>query len=355
MGDPIRIAPSGNFVTGGDAPAILVWDPTNQVWVLEAVPSGGGPPLFAQWYVDPQTTLPSEDADGSIGKPFATLQDAYIAFRDSTLTAITLVVAPGNAGPFFAAEGECIGKTIAIVGPAPANGTADPANLAQMQLQLQAQEDCRVTVANMHIANVLTAGPSLVSVINLVGCYIVDGDFSGWPSLYAQECTWGFATTAQGPGNDMTLLRCDFGAARNFVIGSSVSWTWDDYTERSFFRAGCKVLGPNLLTNVGANSDAFAQGNVSESINATTRRILAANLITTDRTVSLEADELGAKFFLFDLYTQPSFDFTILNGADASTIYTHAAGAAPIRLMFGNITPASPNVTLLWGQLLDGA
>lgn len=100
MTSPLQRSPSGD-VFSGDSPhagapgdVFARWNAHTREWEPATIPAGGsGAPLSAVWYVDANTLAPLADQDGSIGLPYADLQDAVTARGTGTY-----LLVPGGYG-----------------------------------------------------------------------------------------------------------------------------------------------------------------------------------------------------------------------------------------------------------------
>ena len=357
MGQPIRIPPSGDFIEGGDTEAILIWDPALHQWVLGPVPTGGGLPLSTTWFVDPATATDPGEADGSIVKPFASLQAAFDAFAlQSDVTQMTFACCAGDLGALLVTEDQLATRTLAIVGPANMNTNTAPSASCSVAV-LASSDAAQLALENLYVSNVTASGGGSGCGIYATNCYIVDGDVSGWANFNAQGCFFVMGSTFNGPGNAMVLRECDWGGAQTFLIGSSTSWQWDDYTERAFFRAGMHLAPgqPNQLINFGADSDCFQSDDADTTITTTTRLVVAAETITADRTITVTGNETNMIGVVLDLYTQTDWDVVVFDGAGLATLYTHAAGSPGVRLSLFSTAPADATMKVQMLQRLDGA
>jgi len=93
MGSDIRIPPTGQFIVGTVNGQILQWNNTTKKWDLAAAPSGGVTPLSDVVWIDGGTTVPLVDQDGSIGAPYATIQQALDGMSGTQLCAL---ICPGD-------------------------------------------------------------------------------------------------------------------------------------------------------------------------------------------------------------------------------------------------------------------
>jgi len=327
-----------------------------ELTVGEALAGGGGGSitrLTTMWFIDPASTVPGP-ADGSIAKPYTSAQAAFAAFLTSALTNVAFVCAPGDLGILTIGDTELASKQLAIVGPANNNSNTAPA--VSIEIQAGANDAAQLVCENLYISFVQTSGGGAGSGVYFTNCYLVDGSCGGWANMSAQNCFFVMGSSFGGPDASLVLQNCSFGGASRIQVGSSTSWAWDDFTERSYFRAGCFLFpgSPNLLTNYGSLPDAYQVPNADEVLTASGRRIVGPNTITADRNLDLTGSESARRFWQVDVYSQ-TFDYTIRDATSTVILYVYTAGGAAVRLFFGQQTEGDATVSFQYSELLQGA
>lgn len=139
MSSPFQRSPSGDKFGGqsvGNAVAgssvVPVYNPVTGDYEPRKLPAGGGSssPLSSVFYVDGDTTTPLADQDGSIGAPYASLQDAIDARATDTFISTFLLVPRAATYGAISLPNGFAASIVGLGGP----GNSDPPTIGDVNL-----------------------------------------------------------------------------------------------------------------------------------------------------------------------------------------------------------------------------
>jgi hypothetical protein len=240
MGIRIRQAPSGKLIVGTVTGQILSWNNTTQEWDVAAAPApGGGPSWVSTMWVNADAAS-FVGADGTPGKPFATLQEAHDALPAGGGT-IIVVPAPTNGyaanlttdrsinlvaltigtmgGITNSVNGIAVGGDVVFNGFLTATGIDFQGNLTSVASP--------AALKGCFVSGTATIGAALIAedcIFN--ACEATE--------IHAQACTFGGNITINAAVGD--FLGCTIGAGGETVtfVGGAGTLQLDSYSNYTF-------------------------------------------------------------------------------------------------------------------------
>lgn len=227
----VRVPPSGHF---------------------QEIEGGGGAPLSAVFWCDANTATPTDEQDGSIGKPFSDLQVAHDAVPDGS----TLLLVPGEYGDLQAA------KILSLRGLGGNAGDSGSQTVTIGSVDMQAAEgtNCIITLELLNAGAVnavcessafvgLVVRASRVESVDMSGEGLCSCSFEGWGSPRA--FSWAAAvclgainlSTAGTPNFFCTNARINSLAAPECAAVLENSVFQNDVTVLAASVRNCQFLG----------------------------------------------------------------------------------------------------------------
>lgn len=328
MGLNLRSGSEGVLFKGTNAGDTLIWNPTTQTWDIGPPSGGTEAPLSAELWCDAGTTVPTDEQNGSIAQPFATIPQAFAALVALALPAESLACVMLAAGSYD------LGDTPAAIPPALALTIACAFEVAQVTGDWSFDDADAGHVAQVAFEGVIAPGALRATGAGTLGIGLLKG-----AALGSVDGTAWTGTMTIGIF-DIATLNNPAGAALNAPTAAVTCWNGSTLASdgstpsvcNSLFAMNCFIASTPLTTSSLRMVGTDWQGDVA--------------LVTC---TNVETDALSASNFARNGNTYAAAPTFTLDGPFPTSTSVQTAAATATARVAGSLalnTAALANVPL---------